>query len=99
VDVFINRQVGGIPKRTHCGTIFADFSDYSNEADFIHGLLNKNQKKLVRSFNFTFHYVDDFHSLNSSRCGDFVDCLYHIVPRIKDTADTDRSASYLDKHF
>jgi hypothetical protein len=46
---------GGIPMRTHCATIFADFSDYSNEADFIHGLLKKNQKKLVRSFNFTFH--------------------------------------------
>jgi hypothetical protein len=51
--------------RTHCATIFADFSDYSNEADFIHGLLKKNQKKLVRSFNFTFHYVDDFLSLNT----------------------------------
>ena len=85
--------------RTHCATILADFFDYSNEADFIHELLKKNQKKLVRSFNFTFHYVDDFLSLNSSRFGDFVDCLYPIVPQIKDTADTDRSVSYLDKHF
>ena len=69
------------------------------EADFLHGLHKKNQKKLVRSFNFTFHYVDDFISLNSSRFGDYVVCLYPIVPQIKDTADTDRFASYLDKHF
>jgi len=29
------------------------------EADFIQGLLKKNQKNLARSFNFTFRYIDD----------------------------------------
>ena len=27
VDVFINRQVGGIPMRTHCANNLADFFD------------------------------------------------------------------------
>jgi hypothetical protein len=47
---------------------------YSYEADFIQGLLKKNEKKLARSFNFTFRYilVDDVLTLNNSRLGDFV---------------------------
>jgi hypothetical protein len=44
--------------------------------DFIQGLLKKNEKKLARSFNFTFHYIDDVLSLNNSRFGDFVDRIY-----------------------
>jgi hypothetical protein len=36
-------------------------------------VLKKNEKKLARSFNFTFRYIDDVPSLNNSRFGDFVD--------------------------
>ena len=66
---------------------------------FIQGLLKKNEKKLARSFNFTFRYIDDVLSLNNSRFGDFVDRIYPIELEIKDTTDTDRSASYLDLHL
>ena len=38
-------------------------------------------------------------SLNNSRFGDFVDSIYPIELEIKDTTDTDRSASYLDIHL
>ena len=34
-----------------------------------------------------------------SRFGDFVDRIYPIELEIKDTKDTDRSASYLDLHL
>jgi hypothetical protein len=43
-------------------------------------------------------YIDDVLSLNNSRFGDFVDRIYHIELEIKNTTDTDRSASYLDLH-
>ena len=72
---------------------------YSYEADFIRGLLKKNEKKIARSFNFTFRYIDDVLSLYNSRFGDFVDHIYPIELEIKDTTDTDRSASYLDLHL
>ena len=71
----------------------------TNEADFIQGLLKKNEKKLVQYFNFTFRYIDDVLSLNNSRFGDFVDCIYPTEFEVKDTTDTDRSASYLDIHL
>ena len=59
----------------------------------------ENEKKLVRSFNFTFRYIDDVLSLNNSRLGDFVDRIYTIELEIKDITDTNRSASYLDIHL
>ena len=44
-------------------------------------------------------YIDDVLSLNNSRIGDFVDCIYSIELEIKYTTDTDISASYLDLHL
>ena len=49
--------------------------------------LKKNEKKLVRSFNFTFRYIDDVLSLNNSRFGDFVERIYPIELEIKDTTE------------
>ena len=59
------------------------------------GFSRKKEKKLTRSFIFTFRYIDDVLSLNS-RFNDFVDRIYPIELEIKHTTDTDRSASYLD---
>jgi hypothetical protein len=72
------QQTGGIPMGANCVLLLTDTFLYSYEADFIQGLLKKNGKKLARSFNFTFHYMDDVLSLNNSRFGDFVDRIYPI---------------------
>ena len=84
---------------TNCAPLLADLFLYSYEADFIQGPLKKKEKKLARSFNFTVRYIDDVLSLNNSRFGDFIDRIYPIELEIKDTTDTDRSASYLDLHL
>ena len=83
---------------TNCVPLLADLFLYSYEADFIQGLLKK-EKKLARSSNSTFRYTDDVLSLNNSRFGYVIDCIYPIELEIKDTTDTDRSASYLDLHL
>ena len=85
------QQPVGIYMGTNCAPPPADLFLYSYEADFTQGLLNKDEKKLARSFNFILRYIDDVLSLNNSRFGDFVDHIYPI--------DTDRSASYLDLHL
>ena len=69
---------------------------YSYETGVIQGLLKKTEKKLAQSFNFTFRYIYYVLSLNNCKFGDFVDRIYPIELEIKDTRDTDRSASYLD---
>ena len=86
----------GIHMGTNCAPLLADVFLFPNEADFIQGLPKKNEKKLARSFNFTFRYIDDVLSLNNSRFGDFVHRIYPIELEIKDNTYTDRSASYLD---
>jgi hypothetical protein len=45
------------------------------------------------------YYIDAVLSLNNSRFGNFVDPIYPIELEIKDTTDTDRSASYIDLHL
>ena len=89
VNVFFNRR-----RHTYgyklC-SLLTDLFLYSYEADFIQGLLEKNERKLARSFHFTFSYIDDVLSLNNFRLGDFVDRIYPIALEIKDTTDTDRS--------
>ena len=78
-------------------TLLADLFLYSYETD--RDFSKKKEKKLFRSFNCTFRYIDNVHSLNNSRFGDFVDRIYPIDLEIKDTTDTDRSASYLGIHL
>jgi hypothetical protein len=62
---FHPKQTVGIPMGTNCAPLLADFFLYSYEAHFIQGLLKKNEKKLARSFNFTFRCTDDVLSLNN----------------------------------
>ena len=93
------QQTVGIPMSTNCAPLLADLFLYLYEVDFIQGFLKNNKKKLARSFNFTFRYVDDVFSLNNSRFGDCVDRIYPIELERKDTTDTVRSASYLDLHL
>jgi hypothetical protein len=95
----IFQQTIGIPMGTNCAPLLADLFRYSYEADVIQGLRKTNEKKLARSFYFTFRYIDDVLSLNNYKFGDFVDRIYPIELEIKDTTDTDRSALYLDIHL
>jgi hypothetical protein len=84
---------------TNCAPLLADLFLYSYEADFIQALLKKSEKKLARSFNYTFRYIDNDLLLNDSRFGDFVDRIISHELEIRDTTNTDRSASYLDLHL
>jgi hypothetical protein len=93
------QQTVGISVGTNCAPLLADLFLYSYEAYFILGLLNKNEKMLARSFNFTFLYIDDVLSLNNSRFCYIVDRLYPIEQEIKGITNTDMSASYFYIHL
>ena len=81
------KQTVEIPMSTICIPLLTYLILYSCEVDFTQGLLKKNKKKPVWSFNFMFCYVDDVLSLNKSYLGEL---------EIKDTTDTAMSASYID---
>jgi hypothetical protein len=69
---------------TNCAPLLADLFLYSYEVDFIQGLLKKNEKKLARSFNIKFRYIDDVLSLNNSWAAILLirDCACAIVTLI-----------------
>lgn len=93
------QQTIGIPMGTNCAPLLADLFLHSYEADFLQSLLDKKDLRLAQSFNFTFRYIDDVLSLNNSRFGDFLHLIYPKELEIKDTTDSERSASYLDIHL
>ena len=64
------QQTIGIPMGTNCAPLLADLFLYSYEAEFIQGLDQKGEKKLVQSINFTIRYIDDVLSLNKNRFSD-----------------------------
>ena len=93
------QQTVGIPMGTNFAPLLADLFLYSYEADFIWGLPKKNKRTLTRAFNFTFRYIDGVLSLNNSKLGDFVYCIYPIKLTIKVTAEIAGYVSCLDLHL
>ena len=63
------------------------------------GLLQKNQKNLARSFDFTFRCIYDVLSRNNSKSGDYLDLIYLIEPEIKNNTDTTEPVSNFDLHL
>jgi hypothetical protein len=82
-----------------CGRVFQVrlFSSYCFFT--IQGLVQQNEKKPVRSFSFTFRYMQHVISQNNSKFSDYVDRIHSIELQIKDTTDTAGSASYLDLYI
>jgi hypothetical protein len=62
------QQTVGIPMGTNCAPFLVDLFLYSYQTDFIKVLV---KKKLTRSFNFTFRYIDDVLSLSNAKFGVF----------------------------
>ena len=78
------QQTVGIPMGTNCAPLLVDLFLYSYVADFIQGLLKKNQNKLARSFNFTFRYIDNVISQSNFMFGIFFGRIYPNELEIKD---------------
>ena len=69
---------------------------YSYEAEFIQSLLSTGKKQLVSRFNFTNRYIDDVWSINNPEFENYLGQMYPVELEIKDTTESNTSASYLD---
>ena len=90
------QQTVGIPMGTNCAPLLAHLFLYSYEAEFVQKLLRDNNKKLAVSFNHTFRYIDDVVCINNHNFHNHVHLIYPEELEIKDTTESDKSASYLD---
>ena len=61
----IYRQVIGIPMGTNCASLLADLFLYSYESDFFDNLIRSGHRRLARSFNLCYRYIDDLIVFNN----------------------------------
>ena len=69
------RHVIGIPMGTNCGPLLADLFLYSYESDFLDKMIRSCHRKLARSFNLCYRYIDDLIVFNNKKFGDYVRVL------------------------
>ena len=60
------------------------------------GLLSAGKKRLASQFNFTYRYIDDVLSINNPDFENYLGQMYPPELEIKDTTESNTSASYLD---
>ena len=90
------QQIVGNPMGTTCAPLLADIFLYSYEAEFIQSLLSTGRKQLASRFNFTYRYIDDVLSINNPEFENYLGQMYPVELEIKDTTESNTSASYLD---
>ncbi|KAK3095093.1 hypothetical protein FSP39_010192 [Pinctada imbricata] len=90
------QQIVGIPMGTNCAPLLADIFLYSSEAEFIQSLVSEGKRYLASNFNFTYRYIDDVLSINNPKFADYLSSIYPAELEVKETTETNNSASYLD---
>ena len=90
------QQIVGIPMGTNCAPLLADIFLYSYEAEFIQSLVSEGKRNLASDFNFTYRYIDDVLSINNPKFADYLNRIYPSELEVKETTETNNSASYLD---
>ena len=63
----IFHQVIGIPIGTNCAPFLADLFLYSYENEFLDSLVKSGHRKLDRSFNLCYRYIDDLTVFNNKK--------------------------------
>ena len=81
---------------TNCAPLLADIFLYSHAAEFIQPLLSAGRKRLASQFNFTYRYIDDVVSIDNPDFENYLGQMYPPELEIKDTTESNTSASYLD---
>ena len=61
------RQVIGIPMGTHCAPLLADLFLYSYENEFLDNMIRSGHRRLARSFNLCYRYIDDLIVFNNKK--------------------------------
>jgi hypothetical protein len=86
---------------TNCAPLLADLFLYSYESEFLQKLVKDKKIHEARAFNFIYRYIDDALSIkfNNSRFAEFLPLIYPPELEVKETTDTDSSASFVDLYL
>ena len=93
------RQVIGIPMGTNCAPLLADLILYFYESEFLDNMIRGGHRKLARSFNLCYQYIDDLIVFNNKKFGDYVKEIYPSQLTVEKANTSDDLANYLDLTF
>ena len=72
----IFRQVIGYPKGTNLAALLADLFLYSCENEFLDNMIRSGHRRLARSFNLCYRYIDDLIVFNKKKLLDYLKEIY-----------------------
>ena len=77
----------------------ADLFLYSYESDSLDNMIRSDHRKLARSFNLYFRYIDDLIVLNNKKFWEYVKDTQPSQLNVEKTDQSDNLASYFDLTF
>ena len=92
-------QVIGIPMGTKCAPLLADLFLYSYENEFLDSMIRNGHRRLARSFNLCFRYIDDLIVFNNKKFLDYLKEIYPSQLAVEKANKSDHLADYLDLTF
>ena len=93
------RQVIGIPMGTNCAPLLADLFLYSYENEFLDNMIRSGHRRLARSFNLCYRYIDDLVVFNNKKFLDYLKEIYPSQLTVEKANKSDHLADYLDLTF
>ena len=79
--------------------LLADLFLYSHKSEFLDNMIRSGQRKLARSFNLCYRYIDDLIVFNNKKVGDYVKEIYPSQLTVEKASTSDGLANYLDLTF
>ena len=83
----------------NCAPLLADLFLYSYESEFLDSLVRSGHRRLARSFNFCYRYIDDLIVFNNKKFIDYVRDTYPSEVNVEKANWLDNQANYLDLTF
>ena len=92
-------QAIGIPMGTNCARLLADLFLYSYENEFLDNMIRSGHRRLARSFNLCYRYIDDLIVFNNKKFLDYLKEIYPSQLTVEKANKLDHPAGYLDLTF
>ena len=89
-------QVIGIPVGTNCALLLADLFLYSYGNEFLDNMIKSGHRRLAKSFNLCYRYMDDLIVFNNKKVLDYLIEMYPSQLTVEKADKSDHLADYLD---
>ena len=93
------RQAIGFPIGTNCAPLLADVFLYSYENEFPDTMIRSGRRRLARSFNLRYRYIDDSIVFNNKKFLDYFKKVYPYQLTVRKANKSDHVADFLDLTF